>query len=164
MLNRKAHAQSAPPQIFFSPSWVDPPEPDAPGIHRLTVQMFLPAVQRTDRPFQVHAHMGDGSVVELQPPPDPERSMATFDIFLTRVRTGGFTVHLRNRKTGEEATAFTTSHEIDPCWMPALNSDGFPIFPISTGETVSGRLNTRMADGSVLPIPFQYAQGDPPGG
>jgi hypothetical protein len=159
VLGRRAQAQGGFQShvITFAPVLMRHRGSDAAGVHGMEMSAWLPAVQRGDRPFACRVDMGDGSVDVLNAPPDPDRSMVFFDIYLTPEARGGNVVHIRNRKTGEEATAFTMSNEIDPCWLPAVQSNGNVLDANSVGLTVLGSQNTRLADGSVLPIPFQYA-------
>ncbi|HLK17069.1 MAG TPA: hypothetical protein VKT78_19850 [Fimbriimonadaceae bacterium] len=155
-LAKRAHAQAAPGRpVVMAPSFYEPIGSGLPGLHILSVQAWLPAVQRGDTPFALRVDMGDGSVAVLNVPPSPIRSMPMLEVFLTGNDRVGLTVHIRNRDTGEEATAATSSHMISPCWLPGANADG-ALNPMSVGETFRGSQNTRMADGSVLPIPFQY--------
>ncbi len=160
---RKAHAQSTGSQpIVLTPSVIQAIGSGQQGITRLSVQAWLPAVQRGDTPFSIRVDMGDGSVAVLQNPPEAVRSMVSYEIFLSGDERAGYRVHIRNQATGVEATAATTSHLIDPCWLPGSNTDG-PLRPMSLGETFQGSQNVRSADGSVAPIPFQYGLQAPTG-
>jgi hypothetical protein len=142
---------------------VTPPDPDAPWVNKITLGLLLPAIQPSWTPFRIEAVAGDGVSAVLVTPPEPDRSMAFFDVFLESLaRTGGFLLHLQNRKTGEEQTAETTSQGIVVRVLPAVQPNGTLVQPLSAGETVRGFAPAMLPDGTLFKLPFEYAPQTPP--
>ncbi|MFI5385359.1 MAG: hypothetical protein ACHQ50_04475 [Fimbriimonadales bacterium] len=159
VLARKASAQGGPGRLAmaFAPVFVDPPNPDRGGGDNILIGLLLPAVRQGSTPFKVEVMMGDGSVTVLSTPGGPARTTSFFDVFFQfdRANGGGLFLHLRNRKTGEEATAPANDPSVAIRILPAVQ-DGEGIQPLAGGLTVSGNRNAVLGDGSVIPIPFQY--------
>lgn len=160
LIARKSSAQVNPGGAAqaFAPILTNPPDPDRKaGNDSILIGLLLPAVQKGTG-FGVEVVMGDGSVRVLQLPADPKRQTAFFDVFFTLdVTTGGYVMHLQRhgaREGGITAPAPDTSVVVRI--LPAVQSNGRLLRPLSAGLTVTGNRNTVLADGSVLPIPFTY--------
>src|SRR5262249_61867490 len=109
-------------------------------------------------PLRRGGSRGGGRLGGLVEPPDPDRTMAFFDIFLENVDgRGSLRLHVRNHQTGEEQTVDTTSHGIVVRVVPAIQPNGTLVQPLSAGQTLRGIAFGTMADGGLLKLPFQYS-------
>lgn len=168
LFNRPAQAQGAGnelPSLVFSPVQLRPSGPstnageDTQGIIAILIGLLLPAVQSNNAiPFKVQV-ICDGSVTVLNVPLSNQRSFAFFDVFLTRSTRSAdeFVVHLRNRKTQQEVSAFVPNGDMVVRVLPAVQNNRL-VMPISASQTSTGKMNTITADGSVLPIPFRTVE------
>lgn len=168
IFNRPAQAQASGndlPGLTFSPVQLKPSGPaanageDNQGIIAILIGLLLPAVQNNNAvPFKVQV-ICDGSVVVLNVPPTNQRSFAFFDVFLTRSprSQNEFVVHLRNRKTQQEVTAYVPNGDMVVRVLPAVQNNRL-VMPLSLSQTSTGKLNTVMGDGSVLPVPFRTVE------
>jgi hypothetical protein len=143
--------------VLAAPNWTDPPNPDIPVVQQILIGLLLPAVQPSWTPFKVEAIAGDGRSAVLANPPTPDRTMAFFDVFLEDLGGGSLRLHLRNEQTREEQTVDTTSHGIVVRVLPAAQTNGTLVQPLSAGETLRGLAFATMPDGGLLKMPFQYS-------
>lgn len=161
LFNRQAVAQgnnNLGDPILFSPQHLNVLGTEEPGVDNILIGLLVPAVQSTAVPFKVQV-ICDGSVTVLDIPNSNQRQMAFFDIFVTRSAAGdGSVVHIRNRRTQQEATGQTPNGDIVVRLLPAVQHNGHLAFPITASEQIIGKQNARMGDGSVVPIPFRMIE------
>lgn len=125
------------------------------------IGLLLPAVQRGSTDFQVRVVTGDGSVALMNLPGMTDRQIIYLEAFEVQSRTDrANTLHIRNRKTGDESVI----PAIDPCFfvelLPAVQRNGRPVDVGPMNIVVSGQRKVVLGDGSVMPQAFKYALSD----
>jgi prepilin-type processing-associated H-X9-DG protein len=125
------------------------------------IGLLLPAVQHAAAPFRVQILNEDTDlVVALTPPAGVTTINWGDDIRLTTasvVGGRGFSLSVFNERTGQSETHLTNFERFAVRILPAVQSTHGFIVPVAASVTLNGSNNASFADGSVEPIPFQYA-------
>src|ERR1700722_11165174 len=158
---RKAEAQRLTSRsiVTFPPSLMTPRDSRDGGTNNLLIGLLLPAVQRGATPLTIEAFTGDGSVrVPVPPPAAVGGGTAFFDVFVSSSTdaNGRMLLHVVNQRTGLDPTPPRARPARGRRLLPAVQ-DVLLLPAVSVAETISGFNNASFADGSVEPIPFQYA-------
>ncbi|MDR3690951.1 MAG: hypothetical protein P4L46_16350 [Fimbriimonas sp.] len=164
LLNNRAFAQGNTSRFKitgFGPAIIGPLDSTGNGGNSILIGLLLPAVQKVQTPFTIQLLNDDTNVLVTLAVNRDGRTSSFFDVFTTKATSsnggGQMILHVVNQATGMDQTSSTNYQNVTIRILPAVQRGGNVLQPLGSSATVNGFKRLMMGDGSVVPLPFEYA-------